>query len=55
MYATKTIVRPRDPIQRNIDRGGLVVKIVVSVKKHSAIQVKWCVKIHRSSKTSYFF
>ena len=55
MYATKTIVRPRDPIQRNIDRGGLVVKIVVSVKKRSAIQVKWCVKFHRSSKTRLFF
>ena len=40
MCATKTIVRPRVPIQGNIDRGGLVVKNVVSVKKRSAIQVK---------------
>ena len=53
MCATKTIVRPRVPIQGNIDRGGLVVKIVV--KKRSAIQAKWCVKFHRSSKTRLFF
>ena len=55
MYATKTIVMPRDPIQGNFDRGGLEVKIVVSVKKRSAIQVKWCVKFRRSSKTRPFF